>query len=190
MIIRCDDHTSSIYTLMCDEHVPTEYGITITSSYVGQVKIILWILHASKKVTVKISADHPNTEIDLEIYVKAEHNAQHHLRVFQNHKASHTTSTCMIKGIAYDTSIIDYQGLITLEKESINAHAEQKSRFLIMSETATIKSVPSLQVYHNQVQCGHATTISYIDPIIIWYAAQRGINTFVIEQLVEDVFFN
>lgn len=175
---------------MCDENVPVEYLISITSSYIGCAKIILWITHASKKVTIKISADHSDTQIDLQMYIRAEDNAQHYVKVFQDHTASGTISTCMIKGIAYDTSIIDYQGLITLEKESINAQAEQKSKFLIMSEMATVRSVPSLQVHHNQVQCGHATTISYIDPIMLWYAMQRGVNSTTVEQLVEKNFFS
>lgn len=189
LTIVTSEIVENVHTILCDEIMPTEYTITCISDSVLLRTVIIWILHASKKVTVKISADHPDTQIDLQIYIRALDNAQHYLKVLQDHTAFNTISKCMIKGIAYDTSIIDYQGLITLEKESINAQAEQKSKFLIMSEMATVRSVPSLQVHHNQVVCGHATTISYLDPIIIWYSMQRGISATRLEKFIEHSLF-
>ena len=190
IIINCYDYATSVHTIMCDEQESYEALITIKSSYVGSANIILWVSHASKKIIIKTSVDSPDSTIDLRIYIKANHNAQHYLEIFQNHNVARTLSTCNIRGIVYDTSTINYQGLITLEKESINAVAEQKSNFLIMSESATVKSIPSLQVRHSQVQCGHATTISYIDPLVMWYASQRGINITTIEKIVEKAFFS
>jgi Fe-S cluster assembly scaffold protein SufB len=189
IVINCYDYATSVHTIMCDDQKSYEGLITIKSSYVGSAKIILWVSHASKKIIIKTFVDSPNATIDLRIYIKADHNAQHYLEIIQNHNVARTVSTCNIRGIAYDTSIINYQGLITLEKKSINAQAEQKSNFLIMSENAAVKSIPSLQVQHSQVQCGHATTISYIDPLVMWYASQRGIDTATIEKIVEKAFF-
>lgn len=188
LIIHCSDLGTSDHTIMCDDVCESEYHIIITSTYVGKSCITLWISHATKKVTVNLIAHVSHANVAIQIGIKTAQNNKHSLQVIQHHTAAHTTSTCTIKGIAYDSAIIDYEGSVVLEPGSIQADAQQRSNFLIMSENATVKSMPSLQAHHNELQCGHATTISYLDPVMLWYAHQRGISISVLEDMIEDLF--
>lgn len=189
LVVHCSDLRTSVHTIMCDDVCESEYHITITSTYVGKSCIILWISHATKKVTVNLIANLSHADVAIQIGIKTAQDIKHSLQVIQYHAAPHTTSTCTIKGIAYDSASIDYEGFVVLELGSIQADAQQRSNFLIMSENATVKSMPSLQAHHNKLQCGHATTISYLDPVMLWYAHQRGLLSSCLEELIEEVFF-
>ncbi len=189
LVVHCSGESSSIYTIMCDDSNESEYSITISSTYVGTSYITLWISHATKKVTVNLVANVSYADIAIQIGIKTAQDTKHSLQVIQRHTASHTISTCTIKGIVYDSATIDYEGIVVLQPGSIQADAQQRSNFLIMSESATVKSMPSLQAHHNKLQCGHATTISYLDPVMLWYAHQRGLPSSCLEMLIEEVFF-
>ena len=180
--------TAGDHTIICDDTDKLSYEIVLQPLQGESADVTLWITGASKDATILIVADNYHTKVNLQICVKAEDAQKHVLRIYQNHTVANTQSNCTIKGIAYDTSIIDYEGLITLEGGSENSHAHQTSNFLIMSDVATVRSVPSLQAHHNNLECGHATTISYVDPLVVWYAAQRGVPVATIEQLIEKNF--
>lgn len=186
-ILFTDILTSQI--LMCDDQENIEYDISVTSESISQSKLLIWITGASKKVTVNVVMNTVHTYITIDICIRAQKDSKHIVRVNQHHTVPDTQSDCPIKGIAYDSSIIDYEGLITLEPGSHNAQANQKSTFLIMSESATVRSVPSLEVHHNNVACGHSTIVSYLDPVVLWYGAQRGLKEEKMEILIENVFF-
>lgn len=185
IVLSC---TNDSYAIDCTQKESTDYFITLIPTLKSTSQVHIQLAHASKKIVLKVDVRNEHSDCNITIFIKAEQNAHHVLEIYQEHTAFHTSSACRIKGILYDTSSITYTGLITLKKDSINATAEQTSKFLVMSETASVKSVPSLQVHHNQVQCGHATTVSYIDPLVMWYAAQRGIASEIIEHMIQEVF--
>ena len=181
--------TAGDHTIMCDDMQLMSYEIVLQPLQAESFNVILWVTGVSKCLIIMVMVDNHHTKVDLHIFVKAENTQKHLLRIYQNHIAANTQTACTIRGIAYDTSTIDYEGLITLEPGSDNAQAYQTSTFLIMSDFATVRSVPSLQSHHNNLQCGHSTTISYLDSIVMWYAAQRGIPITTLEQLIEKNFF-
>lgn len=188
--VHCVDDQTLFHSFMCNDDEPTEYDIVITNTYAAKAWITIWVGHASKKVTVKLNAHNVGTIIEVHVIVRATDHNVYDISIVQTHNAATTETFSHIKGIAYNAATISYAGLAILKSKSNDAIAHQKSNFLIMSEAASVKSIPSLQVHHNQVQCGHSTTISYLDPIVVWYMQQRGIETGAIEKIVEKEFLN
>lgn len=186
MIHKTIDMTHSA-TLICDDTSATHYTIT---AYAQQEPLVIdmYVTGADKKIDVICVMNTPYTQITLKIIVRSTFTNKYILKTYQHHTAVHTSSTVNLKAVVYDTSLIDYEGVITLPVGTQNADAQQTSKFLVMSEKATVKAIPSLSVQHNNVQCGHATLISYIDSLVLFYFAQRGISVECAERIIENIF--
>ncbi len=112
----------------------------------------------------------------------------HSLFVEQIHEGADTISTVVVKGVARQSSKIAYKGMITLHPGSLRARAHQEHKVLLIGESAQATSVPSLQVLHDDVQCGHATTITQVDPEHLLQLALRGIQETAATALIIEGF--
>jgi len=92
------------------------------------------------------------------------------------HTAPDTQSEIHLYGVLYERAMCSYNGLITLEKDSLRAHADQQNKMLLMHKTARAISIPSLQAKHNDLTCGHGAAISYLDNEQLFYIMGRGIS--------------
>lgn len=106
----------------------------------------------------------------------------------QIHTAADTKSQVIIKGIVEQQGVQNYKGTIRLEETSFRANAQQHHKVLLLDESAHATSVPNLQVLHDDVQCGHGSAISSVDPEQLWYCASRGISSHEAQQLIVQSF--
>ena len=108
--------------------------------------------------------------------VIAEKGQNYTIKTEQIHTAPDTHSEFHVYGVLYEQAVCSYNGLITLEKDSKNAFADQQNKMLLMHKTAKALSVPSLQAKHNDLACGHGAAISYLDKEQLFYLMGRGIS--------------
>lgn len=106
----------------------------------------------------------------------------------QIHTAPDTQSEVHLYGVLYEGATCSYSGLITLEKDSLRAHADQQNKMLLMHKTAKAISIPSLQAKHNDLTCGHGAAISYLDSEQLYYLLSRGISLQEAEKLLVQGF--
>lgn len=109
--------------------------------------------------------------------VTAEH-AEHVITTEQIHKAPDTESTILLKGTVNKEAVHSFNGLIRLEKGSLRAIAQQDHKVLLLHKEASAISVPSLQVLHDDVQCGHGSVVSYVNCDDLYALQLRGIKAY------------
>jgi Fe-S cluster assembly protein SufD len=110
-------------------------------------------------------------------------------RTLQDHHAAHTTSELLFKGAVEDEADSVYSGLIRLREGAQRANATQTNRNLVLSEGATAKSIPNLEIECDDVRCSHASTVGPIDADQLYYLATRGVPPDVAERLIVFGFF-
>jgi len=110
-------------------------------------------------------------------------------RTLQDHDASHTTSELLFKGAVEDEAESVYSGLIRLRPSAQRANATQTNRNLVLSEGASAKSIPNLEIECDDVRCSHASAVGPIDPDQLYYLATRGVPPDVAERLIVFGFF-
>ena len=108
--------------------------------------------------------------------------------VLQLHKAPQATSFVELKTVLDGTAQFDYKGLITIEQSAFGSNAHQENKNLIISDQAKALSIPSLEAYNNDVQCGHGTAVSYINKDHLFYLASRGIEHVVAKKMIVQGF--
>jgi Fe-S cluster assembly scaffold protein SufB len=94
----------------------------------------------------------------------------------QYHVGKNSTSNLAINGIAKDMGIIDYRGMIRIEKSALGTQAHQENKTTLFSKSARATSIPSIEVMNHEVSCAHGSAIGPLDTEHILYAQARGIN--------------
>ncbi len=102
---------------------------------------------------------------------------QFSLHTLQLHEAPETTSDLLVKSILTDQAKFSYDGEIRVEKRAQKTNAYQRNENLLLSDNASARSDPSLEILANDVRCTHGATVGKISEDELWYLASRGISS-------------
>ena len=85
------------------------------------------------------------------------------------------------------------QGKVVVDREAQKTDGKQMAQALMLSEDAEFDSKPELEIYADDVACGHGSTSARIDPEHIFYLRSRGIleadaEALLIEAFIAEVF--
>ncbi|MDO9009623.1 MAG: Fe-S cluster assembly protein SufD [Thiobacillus sp.] len=97
-----------------------------------------------------------------------------HLHV--EHRAPHTGSKQTWRGIADGRGRGIFDARVVVQPGARKADAQQSSRNLLLSPHAEIDVKPQLEIYTDDVKCGHGATVGQLDPAEIFYLRSRGID--------------
>lgn len=102
--------------------------------------------------------------------------AQHaDTRLVVDHKVPHCTSREMFKCVMNDKSRGIFQGKVIVRKNAQKTDGKQSSHALLLSETAEFDAKPELEIYADDVVCGHGTTCGDLNHDHLFYLKSRGI---------------
>lgn len=79
------------------------------------------------------------------------------------------------KGILHGHSKAVFDGSIVVEQDAQQTDARLSNDNLLLSRHAEIDTKPRLEIYADDVQCSHGTTVGQIDPEMLFYLRARGI---------------
>lgn len=108
----------------------------------------------------------------------------------QVHTASDTSSFSTIHGIAQKNTRINFNGLIHLQKKSSNAQAALTHKVLNLGQGNAIRSVPNLEIEHNDVMCQHATAIEHVQQEDLFYLMSKGFKKEAAQRMLAQGFCN
>src|SRR3989338_2425004 len=105
------------------------------------------------------------------------------------HKAPKTKSMTHIRGVFYDKSIFNNDGMVHIAKGAKGADGYFASKILLFDD-AKGRSVPSLEIDENDLKAGHASTVGRPDENQLFYLRSRGLSEKDAEQLIVTGFFD
>ena len=97
-----------------------------------------------------------------------------HIRV--DHFAPDTRSLVDYRGIAAGRGRGVFNGKAVVHVDAQRSQARQTNRNLLLSTGAEIDSKPELEIYADDVQCGHGSTTGQLDPAALFYLRSRGLD--------------
>lgn len=106
------------------------------------------------------------------------------------HVKPHLTSRINLKAVVFDNAKVDFEGMLRINKGAAQTDTYLKMDCLVMSETASARAVPSLEIFEDEVQGGHGATIGYLDPEMIGYLQSKGLSRQTAEDVVVEAFIN
>ncbi len=92
-----------------------------------------------------------------------------------DHAAPHCTSREAYRYILDDSAKGIFQGRVTVRKHAGDTDSHQSSKTLLLSGRAGVDAKPELEIYADEVSCGHGATVGEIDRDALFYLRSRGI---------------
>ena len=92
-----------------------------------------------------------------------------------NHAVPHCSSKPLFKQIARGRSRAAFQGKILVSRGAQKTDAKLMMQGLMLSDEAEILSKPELEIYADDVVCGHGSTCGKLDEDSMFYLMSRGV---------------
>ena len=98
------------------------------------------------------------------------------LQVICDHSTPRTTSYQRIDHVAFENGSTTFNGRIHILEHASGCNAQLKNRSLALGSETTINAKPELEIYNDDVQCSHGSTIGQVDEAQLFYMRSRGIK--------------
>lgn len=95
--------------------------------------------------------------------------------ILLRHAGHHCTSNQLFKNALYDNARGAFGGKIIVEEGAAFTDAVQTNRNLLASDDARMNTCPQLEIYCDEVKCGHGATTGQLDDRALFYMQTRGI---------------
>ena len=165
----------------------------------GNAKLTLYIVNIAsqlnrQEIDVEMPGEGGNFQLrTINLLAGASHSD---VTMFVRHIAESTTSTEIVRNVVTDNARGAFQGMIKVAREAQKTDARMACNSLILSDDAEFDSKPELEIFADDVACGHGSTVAEIDRDQLFYLMARGVEKSVargllvkafVSQLIDDV---
>ena len=105
-----------------------------------------------------------------------------------DHSAAGSQSREVFKAVVDDEARAVFQGKITVRPKAQKTDAKMMTRALLLSDAAEADGKPELEIFADDVQCGHGATTGNLDNQLKFYLMARGIPEKEAEALLIQAF--
>lgn len=105
-----------------------------------------------------------------------------------DHEVPHGTSRELFKTIAGGEATGVFQGKVIVRKYAQKTDGGMKSNALLLNDGASMYNKPELEIFADDVVCGHGATVAQIDGEQLFYLMARGLPRPQAEALVLQAF--
>lgn len=119
--------------------------------------------------------------------VKRQH-IDNHTRI--NHLKPHAISREMYKGVLDDRAKGVFQGRVIVAEDAQKTDSQMNNRNLLLSDDAEADTKPQLEIYADDVKCGHGVTVGQLDEKSIFYLQSRCVDEETARNMLTFAFAN
>jgi Fe-S cluster assembly protein SufD len=182
--------TNVVTELMLDEYAKIEHCKLIqennTAFHIGTLQVtqqaysqftshsFAWSGKLVRSDTnVCLAAEHAECTLNGLYIANGHQHIDHHTLV--DHAKPHGTSRECYKGIIGDQARAVFNGKVYVHPDAQKTNAQQSNKNLLLSDQAEIDTKPQLEIYADDVQCAHGTTVGQLDEDALFYLRSRAI---------------
>ena len=107
-----------------------------------------------------------------------------------NHSVGNCTSNQLYKYVLDDHAVGAFAGLVYVAKDAQKTLSHEVNQNLCASSTAHMYTQPMLEIYADDVQCNHGSTVGQLNNAALFYMQQRSIDKREAKLLLEFAFVN
>lgn len=104
------------------------------------------------------------------------------------HVAAHCQSREYFKTVLDGEATGIYQGKVIVAPGAQKTDGAMKSHAILLSDGATMNNKPELEIFADDVVCGHGATVAQLDEDQVFYAMARGLPKPVAEAMLLEAF--
>jgi len=123
--------------------------------------------------TVNFNGQHAEAKISGAYLLRGKQHCDTALTI--NHNVPHCTSRELFKCVMDDDARGIFQGKVVVARDAQKTDGKQSSHALLLSERAEFDAKPELEIYADDVVCGHGATAGDLNHDHLFYLKSRGI---------------
>jgi len=123
---------------------------------------------------IKFVGEHAELELNGLTMINADQTADTHSLI--DHTVSNCASRQLQKYIIDDSAHGIFNGQVIVRPEAQQTNAAQSNRNLLLTERARMDTRPQLEIYADDVKCGHGAAIGQLDTDELFYLLSRGLD--------------
>lgn len=125
-------------------------------------------------IDVGLNAEGAECSLDGLYLIDGRQHADHHTRI--EHAQPRCRSREFYKGVLDGASRAVFNGRVVVRPGAQQSDAQQTNRNLLLSDQAEADAKPQLEIWADDVKCGHGATVGQLDPDQIFYLRARGVD--------------
>ena len=92
------------------------------------------------------------------------------------HAVPRCTSNELFKYVLDDQAVGAFTGMILVQPDAQHTNSQQTNRNICLTPEAKMYARPQLEIYADDVRCGHGATVGQLDESALFYMQARGIS--------------
>jgi Fe-S cluster assembly protein SufD len=126
------------------------------------------------QATIAFAGEHSSVETNGVNLLNGRQHADTSL--FMDHAVPHCTSREVFRAVADDRGHSVFQGRIIVRPHAQKTDAKMMTRALLLSDEAEADNKPELEIFADDVTCGHGATTGALDESLLFYLRARGLS--------------
>ena len=139
-----------------------------------------------RQIFATLSGQHANLALSGLSLINGKRHADTTLVV--DHAAPHGQSREFYKHIVADDATGVYQGKVIVQPGAQKTDGGMKSQAILLSPQAIMNNKPELEIFADDVVCGHGATVGALDPEQTFYLQARGLSKAEAEAMLLEAF--
>ncbi len=159
-----NDETALVNQVFIDQRANSRMKINVLTLNGGLIR---------NEISDALNGEEASCDIRGLYLMDKEQHIDNHVTVL--HNAAHCNSNQLFKGVLDNQSTGVFNGFTYVKKDAQQTNAFQKNSNILLSDNARIDAMPHLEIYADDVKCGHGASVGQLDNEALFYLMQRGI---------------
>ncbi len=129
---------------------------------------------ARNDIHSQLLGEQSHVTLDGMYLVKGDQHVDNHTRI--DHAVPNTTSDELYKGVLDDNSHAVFNGKVFVHKDAQKTDANQSNHNLLLSRGCEIDTKPEMEIYADDVKCGHGSTVGQLNVDHLFFLRARGLD--------------
>lgn len=170
---------SEIVWVIVREHTDLSTQLSQINVTLGKdAKLILFVMNAGGKLVrqeVHVDVEGEGSDFQLRGLNLLGGETVTDVTMTVGHLVENTTSTEVIRNVVTDKARGVFQGMIKVAQIAQKTDAKMACNSLLLSDDAEFSAKPELEIFADDVACGHGATVREIEKAHLFYLMARGV---------------
>jgi len=126
------------------------------------------------QATIALAGEHSRVETNGVNLLNGKQHAD--TTLFMDHAVPHCDSREIFRAVVDDRAHSVFQGRIIVQPHAQKTDAKMMTRALLLSDEAEADNKPELEIFADDVTCGHGATTGALDESLLFYLRARGLS--------------
>ena len=176
--ITLEDGAEAVWIILQEQGAEDTHLAQIRVRFGAEAKLKLFLVNAGGKLVrreLRIDVEGEGSELTLRGVNLLGQETHTDVTLVLGHNVPHTTSTETIRNVVFDRARGVFQGMIRVAPDAQKTDAKMACNTLLLTDDGEFSVKPELEIFADDVICGHGATVADIDKNHLYYLRSRGI---------------